>query len=195
GQLIPDAPAAAAAVPSSRGGRQALDMEARLRDALGLIGAYPPTAGWPAFLARYGVSIRVGTVAGGLASYRADDRTLTVDPRYVDADPRAVAALLVHETLHAIYDATGRTGNDGKACIDEEAQAFAVQSAFWAYHHGLDGSPAATAATAEVEAVEQELNRLLSAALDDALVGTVITTWAYTLRCYFPDLGTGAPEE
>jgi hypothetical protein len=177
-------PAAPRDVPAGSGRGQQVDE--RLRAPLALMAGYPPTADFPAFLTRYGVHLRVAPVEGGLASYRATDRTLTVDPRFAGADPRSVATLLVHETLHAIFDASGRSGKSGRACVDEEAQAFAAQAAFWASHHGRWGMPEAT------EPLEQELNRVLMAAQDDALAGTVITTWAYTLRCYFPDAGGAA---
>jgi hypothetical protein len=42
--------------------------------------------------------------------------------------------------------------------------------------------------------VEVELNRTLRLALDDALFGRVLTTWAYTLQCYFPDLSASPPD-
>jgi hypothetical protein len=160
----------------------------RLRAALDLVAAYPPTAGWPAFLRERGVATRFGTVTGGHASYNAADRTLTVAEAVQDGGPRALAALLVHETVHAIYDARGSTGQSGQACIDEEAHAFAVQSAFWAHQHGLAGAPSPSSV------VEQELNSALQWARDDALFGKMLTTWAYTLRCYFPSAGP-SPEE
>jgi hypothetical protein len=162
-----------------------------LRAALRLVEAYPPTAAWPAFLRDYGVPIRFGATGGGhsgLASYRAADRALTVEPRLAELDPRVLATLLVHETVHAIYDARGISGASGRACIDEEAHAFAVQSAFWAHHFGLGGQGAPGSD------VERELNQTLRWALDDALPGRVLTTWAYTLRCYFPD-ATRPPDE
>jgi hypothetical protein len=185
-------PPAAAAGPGPGGqgaaAAAAAPVDGRLRAALNLIEAYPPTAAWPAFLRDYGVALRFGAVPGGQASYRATDRTLTVDDKLADLDPRGLATLLVHETVHAIYDARGSSGKSGRACIDEEAHAFAVQSAFWAHHHGLAGVPAPGSA------VERELNQTLQWALDDALPGKVLTTWAYTLRCYFPE-ATTRPDE
>jgi hypothetical protein len=148
---------------------------------------YPPTASWPAFLDRFGVSLRVAPVSGGLASYRAADRTLSVDPAFAGVDPRAQGSLLVHETLHAIYDAARKTGVEGRACIDEEVAAFGAQSAFWAHHWGPEGRPDASSD------LERDLNRALSAAADDALTGRVIGIFGYTLRCYFPGAGS-SPE-
>ena len=182
GRRLPDLPQRFAAPPA---GRPRTADDPRLTEALRLIAAYPPTAAWPDFLDRYGVSRRVAPVAGGLASYRADDRTLTVDPAFAAGDARAVATLLVHETLHAIYDAAGRSGETGRACIDEEADAFAAQSAFWASQWGSGGRPGA------VSDLEQELNRTLLAAEDDALVGRVISSFGYTLRCYVPAASSG----
>jgi hypothetical protein len=157
--------------------------ESRLQAALHAMAAYAPTADWPAFLARYGVTLQVGQLSGAVAAYRASDRTLTVDQRFAGADSRAVATTLVHETVHAIYDARGQTARQGRACIDEEVQAFATQAAFWAQHRPGARPPETTAAAGSLEA---ELDRILAVARDDALGGTVLTTWAYTLRCYFP---------
>lgn len=184
GKRLPEVPPAFAPPPASRA--RPAD-EPRLAGALRLIEAYPPTAAWPAFLDRYGVTRRIAPVSGGLASYRSNDRTLTVDPAFVAGDPRAVATLLVHETLHALYDAGMRSGATGRACIDEEADAFAAQSAFWASQWGPAGRPDATTD------LEVELNRTLQAAADDALVGRVISTFGYTLRCYIPEAGAGPP--
>jgi hypothetical protein len=184
GQALPDVPTSLAP-PPARALRAGADP--RLAEPLRLVREYPPTAAWPAFLDRYGVVLRVEPVAGGLASYRASDRTLTVDPEFATADARAVATLLVHETLHAIYDAGHRSGEAGRACIEEEVQAFSAQSAFWAHEWGPDGRPD------PATELERELNRTLAAAADDALVGRVITSFGYTLRCYLPD-GGGPPE-
>jgi hypothetical protein len=184
GKRLPGIPQTLAPPPSTRA--RAAD-DPRLAGALRLIEAYPPTAAWPAFLDRYGVTRRIAPVSGGLASYRANDRTLTVDPAFVASDQRAVATLLVHETLHALYDAGQRSGETGRACIDEEADAFAAQSAFWASQWGPDGRPDATTD------LELELNRTLLAAEDDALVGRVISTFGYTLRCYIPEASGGPP--
>jgi hypothetical protein len=147
---------------------------------------YPPTADWPAFLERYGVAVRVVQVPGALAAFRGSDRTLSVDSELAGADPRAVATLLVHETVHAILDATGRSGKRGRACIDEEALAFAAQAAFWAHQFGPSGHPEPTSA------LEAQLNRTLAAAEDDALTAMVISSFAYTLQCYVP--GSSAPD-
>jgi hypothetical protein len=184
GQVFPDLPPEFA-LPPGQNPRPAPD--SRLAAALRLVRDYPPTAAWPAFLERFGVTLRVAPVTGGLASYRAADRTLSVDPPFAEADPRALATLLVHETLHAIYDAAGRTGVSGRACIDEEVAAFGAQAAFWAHHWGPDGRADASSD------LERDLNRTLTAAADDALTGRVIGTFGYTLRCYFPGAG-GSPE-
>jgi hypothetical protein len=170
----------------------ARDLDPRLGAALRLIEGYPPTASWPDFLARYGVALRFGPVAGApatLAAYRAEGRTLTVGEQHAGLAPGVLATLIVHEMVHALYDANRATGKSGRACIDEEVEAFATQAAFWAHLHGPAGMPAPG------NAVEQELNRVLQAALDDALAATVITTFAYTIRCYFPEVGAGPPSE
>jgi hypothetical protein len=187
GQVFPDVPLALSPLPTPRPSTSRPAPDPRLTAALGLIRDYPPTAAWPAFLERFGVTLRVASVSGGLASYRSADRTLTVDPPFAGADPRALATLLVHETLHAVYDAAGRTGVSGRACIDEEVAAFGVQSAFWAHQWGPEGRPDAG------DDLERDLNRTLAAAADDALTGRVIGTFGYTLRCYFP--GAGASPE
>jgi hypothetical protein len=182
GQVFPDLPPVVAPPPTPRPAP-----DSRLTEALRLMRDYPPTASWPAFLDRFGVILRVAPVSGGLASYRAADRTLSVDPAFAGVDPRALASLLVHETLHAIYDAAHKTGVEGRACIDEEVAAFGAQSAFWAHHWGPEGRPDASSD------LERDLNRALSAAADDALTGRVIGTFGYTLRCYFPGAGS-SPE-
>jgi hypothetical protein len=159
----------------------------RLAEPLRLMRSYAPTADWPDFLERYGVALRVAAVPGALAAFRASDRTLSVDPDLVGADPRAVATLLVHETVHAILDATGGSGKSGLACIDEEARAFAAQSAFWAAQVGPAGRPE------PATALEKELNHTLAAAEDDALPALVISSFAYTVQCYVP--GSTAPDD
>lgn len=155
-----------------------------LRAALELMETYPPTAGWPAFLERFGVTLRFDQAAAGIASYRAAGRTLLVRDEYATLRPATLATLLAHETVHAIRDAAGTSGKSGRNCIDEEVEAFGVQSAFWAHLNGLQGKPAPE------NTVERELNLILQASLDDALTGAVISTFAYTLQCYFPSLGS-----
>jgi hypothetical protein len=186
GRPVPELPATTQPGPGASAAPASAD--SRLRVAMELVAAYPPTAGWPAFLRERGVAIRFGAVTGGHASYNAMDRTLTVAAGLRESDPRALAALLVHEAVHAIYDARGSSGHSGQACIDEEAHAFAVQSAFWAHQHGLAGAPSPSSV------VEQELNSALQWALDDALFGKMLTTWAYTLRCYFPSAGPSSED-
>ena len=103
GQVLPDLPPAFAPPPSPPGPprpplppRSATapphqlplpSPDPRLTEALQLVRDYPPTAAWPAFLDRFGVALHVAPVSGGLASYRAADRTLSVDPAFARARP------------------------------------------------------------------------------------------------------------
>lgn len=161
-------------------------VDPRLERALQLLDQYELTRAWPAWLERATVSLVVGEVSGGLAGYNARTNTITLHSKQAAASPQALAAILAHESVHALYyhrlgDARQRPG---RLCIEEEADSFAWQAAVWAHIFGLGGKPE------PADDVEREHNLVLQRAQDGALDGTVITNWTYMMRCYFPDFGS-----
>lgn len=78
-----------------------------------------------------GVRLVVGSLPRGTSAvYRAKDNTITVNRSIVSEDPRAVAAVLYHELIHAVQRAMGEVGVG--TCVANEVQAYVNQSFVWA---------------------------------------------------------------
>jgi hypothetical protein len=83
--------------------------------------------------------------------------TIFVDSRYADASAEALAALLAHESRHAVDLIQAGHALDPAACMDSEIRAHMEQAQAWAYLVGPTGRVGAEAP------LEQDLNDLLAA--------------------------------
>jgi hypothetical protein len=178
------------AVPSARRAAPR-EVDPAFVPALAVLRTYPPMQQWPDFLERAGIPLVFERLEGRgvLGAYNPETNRLAVSSDLRGESPQVLAAILAHETVHAIY--AHRTGErtTGRACIREEELAFGWQAALWAFLYGPGGKPD------PVTELEQEQNRILRLALDDSLDAAFITHFTYKLRCYFPQLRPRPGEE
>jgi hypothetical protein len=102
-----------------------------------------PSGQATAFLPRGGVVINGGTIF--------------VDSQYADASAEALAALLAHESRHAVDLIQAGRALDPAACMDSEIRAHLEQARAWAYLTSPTGRDGADVP------LEQDLNDLLAA--------------------------------
>lgn len=175
------APPLPARPPPSAGARE---IDPALLPALTLLRAYPPMQDWPDFLERAGVPLVFERLEGRgiLGAYSPETNRLALSSELRTESPQVLAAILAHETVHAIYHHRTGVRTTGRACIREEELAFGWQAALWAHLYGPAGKPE------PLTELEREQNRILRLALDDSLDAAFITHFTYKLRCYFPDI-------
>jgi hypothetical protein len=82
--------------------------------------------------ARY---VRIGDNGAGAI------RSIVVNVRWQKSDPKAIAALLVHEAKHLQDDIDGINPRTAEACFDFETRAFTQQSIAWQAFYGPNGKP------------------------------------------------------
>jgi hypothetical protein len=80
--------------------------------------------------ARY---VRIGDNGAGAI------RSIIVSARWQRADPKAIAALLVHEAKHLQDDVDGIDPRTTEACFDFETRAFTQQAIAWGAFYGPNG--------------------------------------------------------
>jgi hypothetical protein len=83
--------------------------------------------------------------------------TIFVDSGYVDASPETLAALLAHESRHAVDLIQAGRALDPAACLESEVRAHTEQAQAWAYLTGPSGREGAD------DPLELDLNDLLAA--------------------------------
>ncbi len=160
------------------------EVDPALLPALALLRAYPPMQDWPDFLERAGVPLVFERLEGRgiLGAYNPETNRLALSSDLRAESPQVLAAILAHETVHAIHHHRTGARTTGRACIREEELAFGWQAALWAHLYGPAGKPE------PLTELEREQNRILRLALDDSLDAAFITHFTYKLRCYFPDI-------
>ncbi|MCC6177170.1 MAG: hypothetical protein IT305_17835 [Chloroflexi bacterium] len=72
-------------------------------------------------------------------SNQGGDRTIVVNERWQNSDPKAIAALIVHEGKHLQDDLAGGAPRTADQCIGFEARAFIQQSLVWQTFYGPKG--------------------------------------------------------
>ena len=84
-----------------------------------------------------GVNLVVGDLPPGVnGAYAPAGNTVTVGRAVASEDPRAVAAVLAHEIMHAVQTAAGEGGN--RDCVRMEVKAYLMQSVVWlSFWNGL----------------------------------------------------------
>jgi hypothetical protein len=141
---------------------------AGLESAFALLSAYDEAHGAGLVAALDGAAVQVnwsrGRAPGGQATAFLPrggavitSGTIFVDSGYVDATGEALAALLAHESRHAVDLIQAGRVLDPVACLESEVRAHTEQAQAWAYLTGPTGRQGA-----EVP-LEQELNDLLAA--------------------------------
>ena len=83
-------------------------------------------------------------------------RTIVVNSRWQESDPRAIATLIVHEAKHLEDDLDGIDPRAQEACFQFEVRAFTQQSITWQMFYGPGGKPRAA------DELDAELNAWLS---------------------------------
>jgi hypothetical protein len=90
-----------------------------------------PFGAWMADVVRVtGVKIVVipqHVIPGAYAAYAPRQNLIGVAEPVLSEDPRAAAAVVVHEAVHAMQQATGKPTD----CVQREVEAFAVETFFW----------------------------------------------------------------
>lgn len=77
-----------------------------------------------------GVRIIVGSLESSMVSvYSPSRNTITVDRSFLNEDPRALAAVLAHELVHAAQEAGG--GLSRRTCVADEVEALLSQVLVW----------------------------------------------------------------
>jgi hypothetical protein len=66
-------------------------------------------------------------------------RTIVVNPRWQESDPKALAALIVHEATHLQDDLVGQGPTSADGCIQFEVHAFTQQALAWQALYGPRG--------------------------------------------------------
>lgn len=139
---------------------------AGLESAFALFSAYDEAHGGGLVAALDAAAVQVnwsrGRTPGGTAFVRRGGAVITggiifIDSGYVDASAESLAALLAHESRHAVDLIQAGRPLDPGACLESELRAHTEQAQAWAYLTGPTGREGADVP------LEQDLNDLLAA--------------------------------
>jgi hypothetical protein len=83
-------------------------------------------------------------------------RSIVVNTRWQEGDPRAIATLIVHEAKHLEDDLAGVDPRSPEACFHFEVRAFTQQAETWQEFYGQNGKPR------PADELDAELNAWLS---------------------------------
>ena len=115
--------------------------------------------------------------ADGYGYYSPARNRIVVSDELRDAGAPALAAVLIHETMH-VAQYRERSGRRSPAeCIEDEIEAFKAEAQWWFEWHGHNGKD-----RPDNEA-EQHMNDLLDAWLDEWLEAFVLLSDGYQEQC------------
>lgn len=112
-----------------------------VRGALQVLSEVESTRPLLAALESNGVRIQFSqTPAGIFARYSVAKRTIDVDQKWVGAQSETLAAVLAHESVHAVDAVNGYLSAGGSsACLDSEVRAFRASAQLWVTLYGPTG--------------------------------------------------------
>lgn len=127
---------------------------------------------------RTGVPMRVRPLPTGvLGGYSRRDKTITLSEGMLSEDPRAVAAVLAHELIHAQQDWEGRISDD--TCVLVEVEAHASGAIVWAEFWPDERYPTRT----PVERTLTEVTRRWVVESEPGMYRLVVENPAYQDQC------------
>ena len=115
--------------------------------------------------------------ADGYGYYSPSRNRIVVSEDLRDADADVLAAVLIHETMHVAQYQERRGPRTPAGCIEDEIQAFKAEAQWWFEWHGHNGKDRLDSD------VEQHMNELLDAWLDEYLEAFVLLSDGYQEQC------------